>query len=185
MSGWKKKKTIANRYDATSSIYDLRYAHEQELKYETAMNELRDSRFTKVLDAGCGTGLFFKSVSSKSERVVGLDISRKSLLIAKSRANSFSNVDVVCGDADFMPFKARAFSHAFAFTLLQNLPKPDRTLNELKRSVVDNGEIVVTGLKRIFSKKVFQIILEEGGLGVISLVDADRLKCYVAVCVKT
>jgi ubiquinone/menaquinone biosynthesis C-methylase UbiE len=185
LSGWRKKKTIANRYDETSAMYDVRYADEQEPKYEAALNELHECRFGKVLDAGCGTGLFFRSISLKSELIVGLDISRKSLLTAKTRASSFCNVDVVCGDADFMPFTGRAFSHAFAFTLVQNMPKPEQTLIELKRAVAVSGKIMITGLKRIYSKKAFLAVLEKGELNVIRLVDADTLNCYVAVCVKT
>ncbi len=185
MSGWRKKKTIANRYDATSNMYDSLYADEQELKYKKAMDHLRETRFRRVLDAGCGTGLFFKHIVPNSESVVGLDVSRRSLLLAKDRNHCFFNVDVVLADADFMPFTSEAFSHVFAFTLLQNMPKARSTLIELKRLTGENGGIVVTWLKSIFPKEKILRLLKKAELNIISLVDDPMLKCYIAVTSKS
>jgi hypothetical protein len=67
-------------------------------------------------------------------------------------------------------------------TLIQNLPNPVRTLNEIDRISVDGGVVVVTGLKSIFSKSDFEGLLRDVGLRVAALIDEDSLKCYVAIC---
>ena len=69
----------------------------------------------------------------------------------------------------------------FAFTVLQNMPKPNETLSELKHAVKFGGRVVVTGLKKAFSLPVFMDVLEGTGLKVLSFVDREDLKCYVAV----
>jgi len=182
MNEWKKKHTIMQRYDTTAGIYDRRYAEEQETKIEAAMRHFEMEKKSKILDAGCGTGLLFSHVGEKTRIVVGLDVSKKSLLVARGRVGALSNVDIVQADADNMPFGKRVFSHVFAFTLIQNTPNPVETLRELERVASKDAVLIVTGLKRIFTKEAFQALLHGAGVRIIAWEDGDNLKCYVAVC---
>jgi ubiquinone/menaquinone biosynthesis C-methylase UbiE len=183
MSGWKKKRAIMQRYNVTADIYDMRYADEQTAKYEAALESLRTRKFSIILDAGCGTGLFFDHVADKTGAIIGLDISRKSLLKARKRAK-FQNVHIVCADVDAMPLVERIFDHVFAMTLIQNSPNPVDTLKEIERVSKNNAEIVVTGLKKVFSKEKFEELLRNAGLKIVVLKNEDNLKCYVTVCRK-
>jgi len=183
MGEWERKREVMERYDLTAHMYDMRYAEEQEAKFEAALKSLKIGSCCKVLDAGCGTGLLFRHVASKAEMVVGLEISRETLLKAKERAEEFQNIHLVMADADFMPFRDSAFSMVFAFTLIQNMPDPAKTLEEIKRVAEDSAQIVVTGLKKIFSLQAFENLLRNAGLGIVSL-EKEELKCYVATCSK-
>lgn len=184
MSGWKKKRSVMKRYDATASIYDMRYAEEQAAKYEAAFESLEHENLDFVLDVGCGTGLLFGSIADKAEAIVGLDISREILLVARKRRQIHSNVHLILADADNMPLRDEIFDHVFAMTVIQNAPNPAKTLEEIKRSAKDTSEIVVTGLKRVFSEERFRKLLEHAGFRVVSLKDEDNLRCYVAVCTR-
>ncbi len=161
-------------------MYDERYTEEQNTKYLASLENL-DLLSCDVLDVGCGSGLFFSQVAAQASLVVGVDISRKLLLKAKERAGVFGNVLVLQADADHLPFKESAFDMVFAFTVLQNMPKPNETLNQLKRATKVGGRVVVTGLKKAFPLPVFMDVLEGSGLAVVSFVDREDLKCYVAV----
>ena len=184
MAGWDKKREIMHRYDVTAHMYDMRYAEEQKAKIEAALRNLTIGKRDFVLDAGCGTGLLFGYVACRAEMIVGFDISKKTLLQAKEHVKDFSNVHLMLADADNMPLKEGVFSHVFAFTLIQNMPDPVRTLNEANRIAKPEGAIVVTGLKSIFSRKSFEELLQNAGLKIVALEDED-LKCYVAVCTKS
>ncbi|HKZ87922.1 MAG TPA: class I SAM-dependent methyltransferase [Candidatus Bathyarchaeia archaeon] len=184
MSKWNHKRTVMRDYNETAHLYDMRYAEEQEAKYKEAFEDLEVARHNVVLDVGCGTGLLFRHVAPKTEMVVGVDISRNLLLKAKTRAEQHPEVHAVQADADHLPFKTEVFSLIFAFTVLQNMPKPLETLQEIKRASKADAFIVVTGLKKVFSLISFADMLEEAGLLVFSFRDADLLKCYVAVAVK-
>ena len=81
---------------------------------------------------------------------MGVDISRELLLKAKEQA-SRENVFVLQADADHLPFREWFFEVVFAFTVLQNMPKPPETLVEFKRVAKLGGCVVVTGLKKAFS----------------------------------
>lgn len=181
MNGWAKKRQVMRRYDVTADIYDMRYAEEQAAKIETALKHVEINGKSNTLDIGCGTGLLFSYIAAEAETVVGLDVSRKSLLVAKNRAKSFQNVSLVLADADNIPIRENVFSHAFAFTLVQNMPNPVRTLNEIKRVAKDDAVWVLTGLKRVFSKEAFNALLQKAGLSVSAFEDQENLKCYVAV----
>jgi ubiquinone/menaquinone biosynthesis C-methylase UbiE len=184
MSRWKQKRSVMRRYDLTAQMYDQRYCDEQEAKYKAALESLTITRNSLVLDVGCGTGLFFSHVANKAEAVVGVDVSRGLLLQAKERARGQGNVFVVQADADHLPFKQGFFSFIFAFTVLQNMPKPVETLKEITHVAKREASIVVTGLKRAVDLEVLGEWLEHAGLLAVSLRDDDALQCRVVVAVQ-
>jgi ubiquinone/menaquinone biosynthesis C-methylase UbiE len=165
-------------YDVTAGIYDERYSDEQHLKYWKTLESV-DVADAVVLDVGCGSGMFFSEVAGKAKVVVGVDVSGKLLL--KAKANAAANVHLVQGDADHLPFRDAAFDTAFSFTVLQNLPKPARTLKEVKRVTRQGGKIAVTGLKKAFPGTVFHDLIQECGLQTAAFVDEQEINCYIAV----
>jgi ubiquinone/menaquinone biosynthesis C-methylase UbiE len=180
LAGWKDKRRIMQRYDLTAEMYDERYSEEQMRKYKKALENV-SVEGKAVLDVGCGSGLFFKEVATQADIVASIDISRKLLLKAKEQAKSLDNVFVLQADADHLPFRDGFFGAVFAFTVLQNMPKPPKTLNELKRVVKGDGRVVVTGLKKAFPLTAFMDVLDGSGLKLVSFVDDEAVNCYVAV----
>ncbi len=177
---WREKRTIKQRYDVTAASYDEQYAAEQERKYKKALENVNVAGKV-VLDVGCGSGLFFSQVADPASAVVGVDISSKLLLKAKKNANAFKNTFVLQADADHLPFRDFFFDVVFAFTVLQNMPKPSETLIELRRVTKKDHKIVVTGLKKAFPLERFIDILEESGGKVMAFVDEESVNCYVAI----
>ncbi len=177
---WTEKREVMQRYDVTAEMYEGLYAEEQQAKYQKALENVQLTGGA-VLDVGCGSGLFFSQVADKAEMVVGVDVSRMLLIKAKAQAKRFGNVHVVQADADHLPFKNKVFSAVFSFTVLQNMPKPDETLCEFKRAAKTDGVLVVTGLKKAFALTAFLDLFEVAGLRLVSFVDDEALKCYVAM----
>jgi len=182
LTAWTKKRKVMHRYDSTAEIYDARYGEEQEAKYKVALENVKPAE--KVLDIGCGTGLFFRHVADEAETVVGIDSSRKLLLDARKHARVWTNIHLVQADADHLPFKEDFFNAIFAFTVLQNMPKPLETLKELGRVAKRDAQVVVTGLKKVFSSDFLREMIEKAGLCPVSIRDDASLKCYVAFCIK-
>jgi len=179
---WSQKRRVMRRYDLTARMYDERYAEEQAAKYRAALKHL--DIHGSVLDVGCGTGLFFSHIAAEAQTVVGVDISRLLLLQAQKRARRFRNVHLVQADADHLPFSDKQFTVVFAFTVLQNMPKPLETLSEIKRISERDASVIVTGLKKAFALEAFRALLQKAGLQIVTLENADGLKCYVAVIVQ-
>ena len=160
-------------------MYDARYAEEQEAKYYAALTSIKPTGL--VLDVGCGTGLLFSHIASEAENVVGVDISRNLLHQVKERVDKPRNVELVQADADHLPFKNDLFNTVFAFTVLQNMPKPCETLMEVRRSAARGACVVVTGLKKVFSMEALTNLLHNAGFHAVSVKDEGNLKCYVAL----
>jgi ubiquinone/menaquinone biosynthesis C-methylase UbiE len=177
---WKDKRKAMQAYDITAEMYDERYGEEQGRKYRKALESV-DVVGKVVLDAGCGSGLFFSQAAGQAKVVVGIDVSRKLLLKAKAQVSDFGNVFLVQADADHLPFQNDFFGAVFAFTMLQNMPKPTETSGELKRVAKIDAKIVVTGLKKFFPNKKFMDFLENSGMQVVAFVDDEPINCYIAV----
>jgi ubiquinone/menaquinone biosynthesis C-methylase UbiE len=176
---WTSKRKVMHAYNVTAQMYDERYSEEQQLKYQKAFENAEVLSAT-VLDVGCGSGLFFNQVASKAEIVIGVDVSLELLKKAKEQAKAFGHVFVLQADADHLPFPEDVFGAVFAFTVLQNMPKPSLTLCELGRVVKVSGKIVVTGLKKAFRLEEFMDLLEGCGMKISAFVDEDAINCYVA-----
>ncbi|MCL2135540.1 MAG: class I SAM-dependent methyltransferase [Candidatus Bathyarchaeota archaeon] len=181
LSSWRKKRLVAKCYDVTAESYDVQYAQEQIAKYVAAERVLNQSFCDVVLDVGCGSGLFFSYVAGRAGFVVGVDISRKLLFKAKERAKFFDSVCVVQADADYLPFRDVVFDVIFAFTMLQNMPVPKKTLVEFKRKLGVDGKLVVTGLRKVFGLDVFLDLFVGSGLCLFGFIDDSSLNCYVAI----
>jgi len=183
---WEIKRKVIEHYNRLSYIYNALYGYEQRQKINEALKTVHIKSSDTILDAGCGTGLLFSYIANSARLIIGVDISPKVLEVAKNliKKSGLNTVSLVRADADFLPFKNGVFDKAFAITLLQNMPDPISTLKEIARVTKDDSEIVVTGLKKFFSKEDFLKILRESGMHSFILDTDERIKCYIAVCNK-
>ena len=62
-----------------------------------------------VLDAACGEGYGSYIIAKNAKNVVGLDISKQSILSARERYGKARNIDFVLGDVRYLPFKDEVF----------------------------------------------------------------------------
>ncbi len=173
-----------HHYDRLAAIYDAQYAEEQNAKIKAALSSMTLKKDSLLLDVGCGTGLLFEHLLSHAKLVIGLDTSSKILSKAKELVKQFPRVCVIRADADHIPIKNEVFDAVFAITLLQNMPKPIRTLQEMKRVSKRHATIVATGLKKEFTQEAFKNLLNEAELETVVMKTNGQLKGYVAICRK-
>jgi len=144
--GWDTKKDSVDFYNATAASYLELYTDEQIGKYDVALKSLRATPVGIVLDVGCGQGSFLQRISENSVLGVGVDVSLKMLERAKDATGSFA--DLLCADADYLPFKDKVFDSVFSFTLLQNMPNPSFTLCGMLRITGRSGIVLVSFPKK-------------------------------------
>jgi ubiquinone/menaquinone biosynthesis C-methylase UbiE len=184
MQEWKTKKQTMRHYNLQAEIYNVQYMDEQKAKIAEILKFMKLEQRDCVLDLGCGTGFLFNNISEKVELLLGLDISQKALKLAKKRIKCLPNVFLIRADADNMPFLDNIFDKVFAITVLQNMPKPKTTIEEIKRKSKPNSMFAVTGLKKKFTQKNYISLLESAQLKIISLHTSQQLKGYIAICTK-
>lgn len=183
---WRIKRRVIQYYDRLAPFYNALYAHEQDQKVKKALHILSFRPLETALDVGCGTGLLFWHIANLTGMVVGVDIAREPLKIAKRLIKDYglNTVFLVRADADFLPLKSGIFDKIFAITLLQNMPNPILTLSEVARVAKDEATFVITGLKKAFSRESFLETLRKADLSFILLGDEEDVKCHVAICHK-
>ena len=134
-----------------------------------------------ILDLGCGSGLLFLHLNGRTKEVIGVDLSKNLLSRAKQVGTTIdANVSLILADADYLPFPGNLFCAVFAFTVLQNMPHPLKTLVEAKRVLAPEAQMVVSGLKKSFSLDRFVDLLNQAGFYLNSLKDDKSLKCFIA-----
>jgi len=96
----------------------------------------------RLLDVGCDGGTLTEKVAGRArpERVVGVDISAKSLAYTITRRPQF---DVAVGDAEDLPFRDGTFEAIFCSEVMEHLENPDKMLSEVRRCLTPGGYAVV------------------------------------------
>jgi len=182
MAEWNKKRKTMHYYNQLAPVYDTQYTDEQNEKIEATLENLSLSKNDFVLDVGCGTGLLFPYITRKVQLLVGVDFSQKLLKKAKTRKKRFLNAHILVSDADYLPFRNQTFHTVFAITLLQNMPKPFATLQEIKRASKNHATIAVTGLKKEFTRDSFTKLLKDAKLKIQKLKINNHSKDQIAIC---
>jgi len=184
MEDWSVKRETMESYDVKADGYEAQYGGEQSEKYGAALDAVRVEDGDAVLDDGCGTGLFIRMVAHHPSCVVGVDFSERMLRVAKRMCGGLKNVFLVRCDADFLPLKEDSFDKVFSFTLIQDAPKPERTILEMARVSKSGSKIVITALKKVYTVAKLTDQITSSGLRVVDAPEAEDLKDYVVVCEK-
>ncbi len=112
-------------------------------------NELLDSRpGEKILDAGCGTGIFTLDFLARGARVVGLDISHQMLEYAVKETARYPFFRVR-GDMLYLPFKDNSFDKSVSVTALEFIADAKSAVDELFRVTRPGGYVVVATLNSL------------------------------------
>jgi len=126
-------------YSLLAGVYDELYGGEQALKHEAVLTRVMPEE--PVLDVGCGTGLLLERVPCYC---VGLDLSMEMLRVAKVRGR-VEHGDLVCGDAERMPFRELSFRTIYSVTVLHEAPL---ALDGILRLLKPYGRAAVTMLRK-------------------------------------
>ena len=180
MNEWKEKKETKEHYNQIAEIYDIQYKEEQILKINEILKELKINPKDLLLDLGCGTGFLFPYIK-KPCYLIGLDLSRNSLLQAKKQKRKIINIELIVGDADNTPFLDKIFDKIFAITLIQNMPKSKKTVKEIKRISKSNAVIAITGLKKNFKQQSLVNLLDKTKLKIIRIINNEKLKDFLVL----
>jgi 2-polyprenyl-6-hydroxyphenyl methylase / 3-demethylubiquinone-9 3-methyltransferase len=82
-----------------------------------------------ILDIGCGAGFLTNALAKEGHRLTGIDLSAKSLSVAKKR-DSTQSVDYQECDAFALPFKEQSFDVVCAMDFLEHVEAPEQIIKK-------------------------------------------------------
>ncbi len=102
----------------------------------------------KMLDAGCGTGVFTTDFVEAGARVTGIDVSRPMLeaAISKMYGSAFYPVQA---DMQHLPFRDGSFNKSVSITALEFIEDGQGAIDELFRVTSPGGLVVVATLNSL------------------------------------
>ncbi len=92
----------------------------------------------KVLDVGCGAGILTNALAKAGHHVYGIDLSPKSLEVAKQR-DSTKSVEYFQANAYKLPFEELSFDVVCAMDVLEHVEEPHLLIQEAARVLKPNG----------------------------------------------
>jgi ubiquinone/menaquinone biosynthesis C-methylase UbiE len=119
-------------------------------KYESqlVMGMLRPGRGEKILDAGCGTGVFTRDMLVAGAQIFGLELSLPMLLRAGNKLQRYPFY-MVRGDMRIFPFHDNVFDKAVSVTAIEFIEDARGAIRELFRVTKPGGCIVVATLNAL------------------------------------
>jgi SAM-dependent methyltransferase len=107
--------------------------------YASALSALGIGPGTRVLDAGCGAGLFAGMAAVLGAEVVGVDASAPLVSVARSR---FPDARFEVCDVESLRFEDSAFDVVTGFNVFQYADRPSRALAEAARVAGPRGRVL-------------------------------------------
>ena len=146
--------TIADRYDLITVV--LSYGQDQ--RWKRRLVDLAASPLESVesggraLDLATGTGDIAFRLASTGWNVVGLDVTRRMIELARAKAAAGkpdrSVPGFLVGDMLALPFPARVFDVVTAGYGLRNVPDLRAAIDEMHRVLKDGGQVLSLDFNR-------------------------------------
>ena len=128
---------IAVRYDTKRRSEKIIYNEYNEMP--ATLSLLRKIKGKKILDLGCGTGIYAKILKRRGAVVSGIDISPKMIELAKQNVKG---VDFRVGTAYNLPYKSGTFDIVVASLVVHYFTNMNRAFREIKRVLKRNGVFI-------------------------------------------
>jgi len=136
-----------SRYDEIAEWYDQAFAHYSDTTNSSSadLEDLLGPGEGLCLDIGCGGGLHFASVVRSGRSVIGLDVSRGQLEVAKRRITT-----LVQADALHLPISNESVDIVISTYLHTDVDGFDDVLQEVARVLRPGGRFIYIGIHPCF-----------------------------------
>ena len=146
---------IQHHYDSIADVYDHHYDHHRGRSYHTHISSqlMRPlPRGGRLLDIGCGTGLFVEKFIKNGGTAVGLDISGKMISRAYSRCPTS---EFIVGTGEKIPFCDDSFEAVASLLAFSYVKDPNAMLSESYRVLKSGGVLSICTLgKKLLTRGI-------------------------------
>ena len=107
------------------------------------INLLNLDAYKTVLEIGCGTGRIAKKIIKQCKKYVGIDISSKTVDVAKNRFKDFNNAFFI--NEDFLKYKdTEKYDVIFSTLTFMHIKDKKKALNNVFNLLKNKGEFILS-----------------------------------------
>jgi ubiquinone/menaquinone biosynthesis C-methylase UbiE len=135
-TSWNK---VAGWYDQHVSVTS---DHHHDLIIPGVLDILKPKKGEKMLDLGCGQGIFSFELARRGVQVVGIDSSKKLIEIAKKRSEKYNIHYFVSDAAKLSVIQDATFDAVVSILAVQNMEDLDAVSKETSRVLKKGGRMI-------------------------------------------
>lgn len=106
---------------------------------------LNPKKNEKILDVGCGDGIWYNELRKRGINVVGIDTSDYDLNKLNERAKILNlKTEAIKADAQEMPFENNVFDKVYSISTLEHIEDDKKVFREVARVLKPNGLLVLS-----------------------------------------
>ena len=140
---------IQSFYERFPYPHVQRFSRERMETYATpliapAKMKMSDLKEKTILDVGCGTGEIACSLATYAKHVNGIDISAKSIALAKERAREFGLKNITFTQTDlFSYYPKKKYDTVTSFGVFHHTAQPEKAFERMSEWVKSHGIMIV------------------------------------------
>lgn len=178
-------KTAEEHYNQLAEVYDKKWEEYNNKTTEEIIKNFKLNDNLRILEAGCGTGILIEKLLKLKPniRILGVDISKEMLKIAKIRLGKYKNVELLKKDIENLKLREK-FDLIISNSSIHYLDNLDKVIRNFKSLLNENGELIlvdwcknsilfkilnfywklmINGFKQIYTVKQVKEILDMNG----------------------
>jgi ubiquinone/menaquinone biosynthesis C-methylase UbiE len=131
---------VSDWYDTTVEDSD---SYQQRVLLPNMLRIVAPEEGMRILDVGCGTGVFSRAFAEKGAEVLGIDVGLELLDIADKKSGDL-NIKYVLASADNLSkVKGVDFDVATIILAIQNMKNLDAVMKEVSEKLKEGGKLVI------------------------------------------
>ena len=137
-------------YTKKAKNYDKRWQHYCFPSFSKSIKIIDLNQAGKLLDVGCGTGIFLEILEKKypSSQLYGIDPNQAMLEKASEKVSS--KVTLEAGSAESLPYDSQSFDWVVLSNCLGHIKHQEAALNEARRVLKNTGKVIITDWTKDF-----------------------------------
>jgi len=165
--------TIDSIKEYCKEVDNLRWT-EHERWAEAEFHDFKAKQSAKLLDVGCGIGVFTRYYARKGYSVSGIDISKTAVNITNASLKAFGlEGNIKQSSAEKIPFKNNCFDYISSNGVIHHTENTEQAVAEIYRVLKPGGKAMISVYFRnillnpiffILTKNIFNLIIIPGKL---------------------
>jgi len=175
----KNVREVEKAYDKIARWYHEKRTKLEDVNYfievPTSLGLLGNVKGKKILDAGCGSGIYAKILAKKGAKVYGIELSKEMLACAKDYCKGY-DIEFKQGSIENLTYPDNYFDSVLCSLAIHYLKDTKKAFSEFSRVLKKGGFLVFSTANPTFEAKYE--VKREKGKNILSIANYFNPKKY-------